>query len=326
MINDLTIIFLTVNKVPKQWAEYHKKVLLEAIGDMPVITIAREKLDWGHINLVQEGEIGDNQIYTQMLRGAKLAKTPYIAMAEDDTLYPKEHFIQFRPQLDEFAYNNARWGLFAWGEPMYHWRHRIVNSTFIGPVELTIKALEERYEKYPDGTPEFLAGELGRPIVERRLGLPSYKLVEFYSTVAIIDIPPLRERKEDISALCQRFLETNSKRMEKPVAHLHPSVYHLFQSYSWPGNVRELENTIEHALIVSKSDEIQLKDLPPKFQRMGKRDNGTLIEGDLPLEEIEKKYILLIYEKTGKNKKRAAEILKLSRTTLISRLKSYGVK
>ena len=185
-MTDLTIIFLTVNRVPKKWAEYQKEVLLKAADGAQIITIAREKLDWGDINLVQEGEINASQIYRQMLRGAKLAKTPYIALAEDDVLYTKEHFYLFRPQLDEFAYNMSSWSIFTWDEPKFGWKHRVVNSGFIGPTELTIKALEERYEKYPDGTPENKTGELGRERIEQRLGLPHYKLTEFYSRDPIV--------------------------------------------------------------------------------------------------------------------------------------------
>ncbi|MBN2028737.1 sigma-54-dependent Fis family transcriptional regulator [bacterium] len=144
-------------------------------------------------------------------------------------------------------------------------------------------------------------------------------------SVAEIYIPPLRERREDISDLTQRFLDNYSKRMGKPIYHLHPTVYRLFQDYSWPGNVRELENTIEHALIVTKTNEINMDDLPLKFFNMQENGNEMIGEGDLPLAEVEKKYILSVYHKTGGNKKRASEILKLSRTTLISRLKSYGI-
>jgi len=185
-MKDLTIIFLTVNKVPAEWADYHRKVLEEAIEDSPIITISKEPLDLG-TNLIQDGPINTSNIYYQMLRGAKLASTPYIAVAEDDVLYSKDHFNCFRPRLDEFAYNMTRWGIFTWGEPTYSWKDRITNSAFIGPRELTIKALEERFAKYPDGTPEGRTGELGRRMIEDRLGLSHYKCVKFNSTVPIVD-------------------------------------------------------------------------------------------------------------------------------------------
>jgi len=156
-MNDLTILFLTVNLVPEVWAEYNKKVLLEAIGDTPLITISKKPMDWG-LNLIQDAEPSVNNIYRQILRASKIAATPYIAIAEDDTLYPKEHF-QFRPSnMNTFAYDGHRWGLFTWGKPTYYHKSRISNAAMIAPRELVISALEERFRKYPNTH----IGELGK--------------------------------------------------------------------------------------------------------------------------------------------------------------------
>jgi hypothetical protein len=184
-MTDLSILFLTVNKVPEKWAKYQREVLMKAIGNTPLITISRVSMDWG-TNIIQEEPFNSSNIYKQMLRGAKMAKTPYIAVAEDDALYPAEHFKNFRPKLDEFAYNSCRWGTLSWGEPTYFWADRISNLTFIGPRELTIKALEERFAKYPNGTPEDSTGELGRKQIEARLRLPSYKVVWFGTTIPVV--------------------------------------------------------------------------------------------------------------------------------------------
>lgn len=178
MKDDLTIIFLTVNLVPEKWAEYHKQVLLEAIGDTPIITISKKPLDWG-LNLIQEGEPSIQNIYRQILRGAKLATTPYIAIAEDDVLYPKEHFL-YRPPLDTFAYDFNRLGLFTWGKPTYYCKARISNSALIAPRQLTIDALEERFAKYPNHDH---IGELGN---EKKGKLISRKVVHYYSTISMI--------------------------------------------------------------------------------------------------------------------------------------------
>jgi len=158
MNNDITIIFLTPNRVPKQWAEYHKKILLEAIGDTPIITISKDPLDWG-LNILQT-EYSVSNIYRQILRGAKMATTPYVAVAEDDTLYSKEHF-QYRPPLDKFAYDLNRWVIFTWGEAFYFHKPRPANSGMIAPRELLIKAFEEKFRKYPNGIPEGMAKEVG---------------------------------------------------------------------------------------------------------------------------------------------------------------------
>jgi DNA-binding NtrC family response regulator len=142
-------------------------------------------------------------------------------------------------------------------------------------------------------------------------------------SVAVISVPPLRDRKEDISALSQRFLEINCLKMRRPVVRLHPEVNTIFQNYSWPGNVRELQNTIEHALILAQGDEIRQIHLPVKYQKNQNEMDTIFANTDTSLHEVEKKYILDVLKKTKGNKKRASEILKISRTTLISKLKLF---
>lgn len=124
-----------------------------------------------------------------MLRGAKIATTDYVAVAEDDVLYPKEHFDFYRPARDTFAYNQSRWALFAWGESTYSWRNRKSNCSLIAPRELMIEALEERFAKYPGDTmrPEHV-GELGRERVDRWLGVTVRKSVEAFSEIPVIQI------------------------------------------------------------------------------------------------------------------------------------------
>lgn len=179
-MNDLTIIFLTVNKVPKKWAEYQKSVLLEAVGSTSIITVSKEPLDWG-LNIIQEGEICVESIYREVLRAAKLATTPYIAIAEDDTLYSKDHF-EFRPPMDTYAYNMNRWGLFTWGDPTYYHKDRISNATLIAPREMVIESLEERFRLCEGSRLERL-GELGK---EKGTNLNRRKTITFYSLTPII--------------------------------------------------------------------------------------------------------------------------------------------
>ena len=141
-MDDITIIMMTPNRVPKQWAAFHKEKLLEAVGNTPIITISSKPLDWG-INLIQT-EYGLINLYQQMLRGAKLATTTYVGIADDDTLYPSEHF-QYRPPMDRFAYNFNRWHLFTWGEPFYFHKPRPGNGLLIASRELIVNALEKRF-------------------------------------------------------------------------------------------------------------------------------------------------------------------------------------
>ncbi len=184
-MRDLTILFLTVNEVPEQWAKYQKDTLLKAAKGCPIITLSMKPLDWG-INVLQDHPRSLSNIYWQMLRGAKMADTPFIGIAEDDTLYHEEHFDN-RPDLDEFYYNISHWSLFTWGEPTYHWRNRRGNYSMIAPRELMVEALEERFNKYPQGTPDNKTGELGRGRVDRHLGLTQRKSRDFGTTIPIVN-------------------------------------------------------------------------------------------------------------------------------------------
>src|SRR3972149_7903986 len=127
---DLTILFLTTSRVPEKWAEYQRKCLLEAAGNYPIISISRKPLDFG-TNYLDTDEVGYTNFYRQFLRAAKLATTPFFAIAEDDTLYTKDHFDSFRPPLHVFAYNMNRWSLFTWGEPLYSRKDNRVGAVSI---------------------------------------------------------------------------------------------------------------------------------------------------------------------------------------------------
>lgn len=185
MNNDLTIIFLTANRVPKEWVKFHRSVLEKAIGKSSVITISKEPVDFG-INVLQtEPESGSN-VFFQLLQGAKLATTEYIAVAEDDTLYPPGHF-DLRPPKGTVAYNLNRWVInLAKKKPCYYFAHKTVNASLIGPRELVIQTLEERYSKYPNGTPDKLTGEIGRWEIENGLGIKRVKKVTLETEIPII--------------------------------------------------------------------------------------------------------------------------------------------
>lgn len=189
-MEDLTIIFITANKTPEAFAAYHKNILLNAIGEYPLIVVSRERMDFGvgSTNILDQDPMSYENIYRQMLRAARLATTEYVAMAEDDVLYSKEHFNFYRPEKDTFAYNQNRWALFTWGIPIYNMRQRKSNCSLIAPRKLLIEALEERFAKWPNGMPPEHVGELGRWRVEKGLGVTLRKAVEVYSEVPIIQI------------------------------------------------------------------------------------------------------------------------------------------
>lgn len=184
-IDDITVIYLTASRIPKKFAETVRKTLKEAIGDTKLISVSRKPLDFGY-NILDDGQKGVENIYRQMLRAAKIADTDYVAIAEDDTLYCKEHFEFFRPPMDTFAYNQNRWALFTWGVPTYSMRDRVSNASLIAPRKLLIEALEERFAKFPNGIPEKIVGELGRGMVDRNMGVKEQKCIWKYSGTSII--------------------------------------------------------------------------------------------------------------------------------------------
>jgi hypothetical protein len=191
-MKDLTIIFLTVNETPEEFAKYQMDTLLKAIGDTPLITVSRKPMKVGH-NILDTYERTYINIYRQMLIAAREAKTPYVAIAEDDVLYSKEHFSFYRPALDTFAYDRSRWSLYLWKPELFSLKQRRSNCTLIAPRELLVKALEERFEKYPDQksylpNKEKFIGEVGRNNYERHLGLTQWKNEDVYCPVPCIHI------------------------------------------------------------------------------------------------------------------------------------------
>jgi hypothetical protein len=184
-MSDLTVIFMTNNELPEAWAVYHRQVLLEAIGDSPLITVSRKPMRFG-FNLIQTEPKSPSNVYFQLLRAAKIADTKYIAMAEDDTLYHSEHFT-WRPTKHKIGYNMNHWSLFTWDEPVYNWRNRRGNYSMIGEREFVIECLEERFAKYPDGTPDRITGEIGRDMVEHNMGITVRRAEEFQTTISIVN-------------------------------------------------------------------------------------------------------------------------------------------
>lgn len=183
-MSDLTVIYITANMVPAKWVKYQMEVLKEAIGDAKLLIVSRDAEAMPETTILDTMPKSYSNIYYMLLQGAKLATTPYIAMAEDDVLYTRKHFYTFRPQADEFAYNRNRWSLFTFGEPTYSLRDRISNCSLIAPTKLAIEALTERFTKHPNGSK--ITGELGKERTEKHLGVTIRKRVDFYSLDPIV--------------------------------------------------------------------------------------------------------------------------------------------
>jgi DNA-binding NtrC family response regulator len=142
--------------------------------------------------------------------------------------------------------------------------------------------------------------------------------------VVTIELPPLRQRKEDIPLLAQHFLEKFSAEQDKPqVETFSPRAMKALLGHDYPGNVRELANMVEHALLLTKDTQITLEDLPTPRKQAAETPADSF--NALSLKKVEKIHILRTLEHTGGNRSEAARILGIERATLYNKLKSYGL-
>ncbi len=144
---------------------------------------------------------------------------------------------------------------------------------------------------------------------------------DFYFRLNVIEIevPPLRERREDIPVLAEHFLARFRRETNKPVEGIQKDALDLLTAYDWPGNVRELENAVERAVVLAKS------------RTLKKDDFAFLFRGTAPMEphslrEMERLHIQRILKLCGGNISRAAKLLEINRTTLHNKIKKYGLQ
>ncbi len=143
-----------------------------------------------------------------------------------------------------------------------------------------------------------------------------------------IQLPPLRERKEDIPLLANYFLR---KYMlgTYPVKAISPEAMELLTNYPWPGNIRELQNVIERSIIICQGDTILPEHLPKELQQVKNTPVETIVnfpDTGISLEEVEKQLILTALEKSGGNQTKAAQLLGITRSALIYRSQKYNIK
>ncbi len=146
--------------------------------------------------------------------------------------------------------------------------------------------------------------------------------------VIVIDVPLLSERGTDVLLLAQRFCEHFAARFERQVERIGREAADRLLTYPWPGNVRELRNCIERAVMMCSFSEITVEDLPEKIRTYRESMDFELPHDPdrfVPMEEIERRYILRVFKSTGGNKSLTAKILGLNRKTLYNKLRRFGV-
>lgn len=154
---------------------------------------------------------------------------------------------------------------------------------------------------------------------------------DLYYRLAVIplELPPLRERPDDIQELVEYFFVRAKEKHGRQDLALPPALLSYFCAYRWPGNVRELENVLERLVVLSRGPDISLNDLPEVLRR--ERPTLEVLHLDLPpqgisLEAVEKELILRALQKSDWNQTQAARYLDLSRKTLIYRMEKYNIQ
>ncbi|HXM33439.1 MAG TPA: sigma-54 dependent transcriptional regulator [Chthoniobacterales bacterium] len=196
-----------------------------------------------------------------------------------------------------------------------------------------LRVLQER-EYRPLGSTRTLKADFrviaatNRPIAsalaENRLRTDLYYRLNTFQ----IEIPPLRERKEDIPPLVSTFLRRFAQELGKDEPIIGPEAFQKLMDYSWPGNVRELQNAMEYAVVLARQNKISVKELPAEvqlpavLQQTARSNNG----GVQNLDDMEREAIIAALAQCHGNKKKAAQVLGIQRPTLYNKMKRYAIE
>jgi DNA-binding NtrC family response regulator len=197
-----------------------------------------------------------------------------------------------------------------------------------------LRVLQER-EYRPLGSTKMLKADFrvitatNRPIAqalaENRLRSDLYYRINTFQ----IEVPPLRERKEDIPPLVNTFVERFAEQLGKTEPTIAAEAFQKLLDYSWPGNVRELQNAIEYAVVLARNDIIGIKELPAEIQLPPALQTSSAPirrSGVASLNDMERDTILQALTQTHGNKKKAAELLGIQRPTLYNKMKRYAIE
>jgi two-component system, NtrC family, response regulator HydG len=146
----------------------------------------------------------------------------------------------------------------------------------------------------------------------------------FRINVIPIQLPPLRERMEDIPVLVDALIDRLRVKRKKHISGLSPEAMHLFMSYPWPGNVRELKSALEYAFVIAEQGSIEPYQLPTQI--FSHKPELTSVSAPEPLQPLEEKAALIeALRQTRGNQSQAARLLGISRVTVWNRMRHYGI-
>jgi DNA-binding NtrC family response regulator len=199
-----------------------------------------------------------------------------------------------------------------------------------------LRVLQER-EYRPLGSTQTLKSDfrviaatnrpISRALSENRLRADLYYRLNTFQ----IEIPPLRERKEDIPPLVATFLKRFAQELSKPEPQIGPEAFQKLLDYAWPGNVRELQNAMEYAVVLARQGKISVKELPAEVQlpvalQHAERSNNGGTAGVQNLDDMERNAIIQALAQCHGNKKKAAQVLGIQRPTLYNKMKRYAIE
>jgi DNA-binding NtrC family response regulator len=169
--------------------------------------------------------------------------------------------------------------------------------------------------------------------VEREAESGGFRSDLYYRLNGItLDVPPLRERKADIARLANEFIASNSRATQRKPPRLSSGALDVLLAYAWPGNIRELRNVVERAVLLCDQDEIRVADLPSKMasapppaSSASKADLDPRAQLLQQIEEVERARVKEALARCGGNQTQAAELLGISRRTLVTRLSQYDL-
>ncbi len=197
-----------------------------------------------------------------------------------------------------------------------------------------LRVLQER-EYRPLGSTRVLKADFrviaatNRPIAqalaENRLRSDLYYRLNTFQ----IEVPPLRERKQDIPPLVTFFVKQFAQQLGKSEPEILPEAFQKLLDYSWPGNVRELQNAMEYAVVLARQNTVGVKELPGELQlpaALQQIERSVVPQGVQSLDDMERVTILQALAQCHGNKKKAAELLGIQRPTLYNKLKRYAIE
>ena len=168
---------------------------------------------------------------------------------------------------------------------------------------------------------------IAQALAENRLRSDLYYRINTFQ----IEVPPLRERKQDIPPLVASFVKHFAEQLEKPEPDIAPDAFQKLLDYSWPGNVRELQNAIEYAVVLARQNLIGVKELPAEVQlpaalQQSERGAAAPRNGVQTLDNVERNTILQALAQCHGNKKKAAQLLGIQRPTLYNKMKRFAIE